>query len=119
MFLVLIYENEQSKLKVEGCFRFDFQPMGGLDLFVTGRSHFLLSQRSISFNNVMITLTSSRLGARIVELASGSCLLISSLPGLALKTLSKSPDSTSILKVLHDKLNIKRHSSSILCFYPL
>ena len=42
---------EQSKLKIEGCFRFDFQPMGGFDLFVTGRSHFLLSERSLSFNN--------------------------------------------------------------------
>ena len=52
-------------------FRFDFQPMGGLDLYVTGRSHLLLSERSLSFNNVMITLTSARWGARIVELASG------------------------------------------------
>ena len=49
-------------------FRFDFQPMVGFDLFVTGRSHFLLSERSLSFNNVMLTLTS----ARIVELASES-----------------------------------------------
>ena len=49
-------------------FCFDFQPFGGFDLFVTGRRHFLLSERSLSFNNVMITLTS----ARIVELASGA-----------------------------------------------
>ena len=62
---------EQSKLKVEGCFCFDFQPMGEFDLFVTGRSHFLLSERLLSFNNVIITLTSARWGARIVELASG------------------------------------------------
>ena len=48
-------------------FRFDLQPIGGFDLFVTGRSHFLLCERSLSFNNVMITLTS----ARILELASG------------------------------------------------
>ena len=34
-------------------------------MFVTGRSHFLLSERSLPFNNVMIILT------RIVELASG------------------------------------------------
>ena len=53
-------------------FRFDFQPMGGFDLFVTGRSHFLLSERSLSFNKVMITLTSARWSARIVELASGT-----------------------------------------------
>ena len=52
-------------------FRFDFQPIGELDLFVTGRSHFLLSERSLSFNNAMITLTSTRWSARIVELASG------------------------------------------------
>ena len=51
-------------------FRFDFQPMGAFDLFVTGRSHFLLSERSLSFNNTMITLTSARWSARIVELAS-------------------------------------------------
>ena len=30
--------------------------MVGFDLFVTGRSHFLLSERSPSFNNVMITM---------------------------------------------------------------
>ena len=52
-------------------FRYDFQPMGGFDLFATGRSHFLLGERSLSFNNVMISLTSARLGARIVELGSG------------------------------------------------
>ena len=56
-------------------FRFDFQPMVGFDLFVTGRSHFLLSERSLSFNNVMITLTSARGSARIVELASGHTLI--------------------------------------------
>ena len=50
--------------------RFDFQPMVGFDLFVTGHSHLLLSERSLSFNNVMITLTSARWRARIVELAS-------------------------------------------------
>ena len=33
--------------------------MGGFDLFVIGRSHFLLSERSLSFNNVMIILTSA------------------------------------------------------------
>ena len=51
-------------------FRFDFQPIGEFDLFVTGRSHFLLSECSLSFNNAMITLTSARWGARIVELTS-------------------------------------------------
>ena len=48
--------------------------MGGFDLFVTGRSHFLLSECSLSFNNVIITLTSTRSSARIVELASMSHL---------------------------------------------
>ena len=42
--------------------------------FVTGRSHILLGERSLSFNNVMISLTSTRLGAHIVEL--GSALFI-------------------------------------------
>ena len=51
-------------------FRFDFQPMGEFDLFVTGRSHFLSSERSLAFNNAMITMISARWGARIVELAS-------------------------------------------------
>ena len=52
-------------------FRFDFQPMVGFDLFVTGRSHFLLTELSLSFNSVMITQTSARWSTRIVELASG------------------------------------------------
>ena len=52
-------------------FLFDFQPMGGFDLFVTGHSHFLLTERSLSFNNVMITLTSAGWSTRIVELGSG------------------------------------------------
>ena len=41
------------------------------DLFVTGRRHFLLSERSLSFNDVMITMTSARSSARTVEIASG------------------------------------------------
>ena len=58
-------------------FRFDFQPMGGFDLYVTRRSHFLLSERSLSFNDVMITLTSARWSPRIVELASGNISFVS------------------------------------------
>ena len=54
-------------------FGFDFQPMGGFNLFVTGRSHFLLIEGSLSFNNAMITLTSAHWSARIVELASDFC----------------------------------------------
>ena len=48
-------------------FPFDFQPFGGFDLFVTRCRHFLLSERMLSFNNVMITLTSS---ARIIKFTS-------------------------------------------------
>ena len=51
-------------------FRFDFQPFGGFDLFVTRRRLFLLSKHKLSFNNVMITLTSTRWSARIIELTS-------------------------------------------------
>ena len=51
-------------------FRFDFQSMGDLICLLLGAAIFFLSERSLSFNNVMITLTSARCGARIVELAS-------------------------------------------------
>ena len=61
---------EQLKLKVGRCFALISNHLGGFDLLVTGRRHFLLSARSLSFNNVMITLTSARPSARIVELAS-------------------------------------------------
>ena len=52
--------------------RFDFQPMGDLICLshVLGAAIFLLSKRALSFNNVMITLTSARWSAHIVELAS-------------------------------------------------
>ena len=49
---------------------FAFQPLGAFDWFVTGRSHFLLSKRSLSFTNVMIALKSARSSALIAELAS-------------------------------------------------
>ena len=65
-------------------FCFDFKPFGGFDLFVTGRPHFLLSECWLSFNNVMITLTSARPSARTVELASGersAMRAASQLPG--------------------------------------
>ena len=65
-------------------FHFDCQPIGGgggggVDLFVTRRSHFLLSECSLSSNNVMITLTSVRWSARIVELASGFTLFFTNM----------------------------------------
>ena len=62
---------EKFKLKVERC-SLCFSTIVAFDLFVTGCSHFLLSKRSLSFNNVMITLTSSRSSAPIVELADHS-----------------------------------------------
>ena len=43
---------------------------------------------------------------KLINKIPGSCLLISSLPGSAL--------STSVLKALPGKLDIKRHSPSIL-----
>ena len=61
---------EQLKLKVGRCFALISNRLGGFDLFVTGRRHFLLSERSLSFNIEMITLTSARWSARIVELVS-------------------------------------------------
>ena len=61
---------EQFKLKVGRCFALISNHLGGFDLFVTGHRHFLLSERSLSFNNVMITLTSARWSACIVDLAS-------------------------------------------------
>ena len=66
---------EQFKLKVGRCFALISNHLGGFDLFVTGHRHFLLSERSLSFNNVIITLTSARSSARTVELASELTLL--------------------------------------------
>ena len=62
---------EQVKLKVGRCFALISNQWGRFDLFVTGRSHLLLSERSLSFNNAMITLKSALWSARLVELASG------------------------------------------------
>ena len=64
---VWIYGMEQSKLKAERCFRFDFQPMGDLICLLLGAAIFLLSEHPLSFNNVVITLTSARWSTRIVE----------------------------------------------------
>ena len=67
---VWIYEMEQTILKVGRCFAL-IPTNGGFNLFVTGRSHLLLRERSLSLNNAMITLASTQWGARIVELTSG------------------------------------------------
>ena len=61
---------EQFKLKVGRCLALISNHLGGFDLFITGHRHFLLSERWLSFNNVMITLTSAQWSARIVELVS-------------------------------------------------
>ena len=61
---------ELFQLKVGRCFALISNQWGRFDLFVTGRSHFLLGERSLAVNNVMISLTRARLGARIVELGS-------------------------------------------------
>ena len=55
---------------------------------------------------------------KLINRIPGSCLLISSLPGWAsrmhVKSLGKLAMSTSVLEALPGKLDIKRHSSSIL-----
>ena len=48
-FFVWIYEMEQFKLKVGRCFALISNHLWGFDLFVTGRRHFLLSERSLSY----------------------------------------------------------------------
>ena len=48
---------------------------------------------------------------KLINRILGECLLISSLPGSALRSLAM---STSVLKALPGKLDIKRHSPSIL-----
>ena len=55
---------------------------------------------------------------KLINRIPGSCLLISSLPGSALRThvesLGNLALSTSVLKALPGKLDIKSHSPSIL-----
>ena len=51
---------------------------------------------------------------KLINRIPGLRLLISSLPGSALRTLVESAMSTSVLKALPGKLDIKRHSPSIL-----
>ena len=60
---------------------------------------------------------------KLINRIPGSCLLISSLPGSALRThvesLGSLAMSTSILKALPGKLDIKVHSPSILYIHFL
>ena len=55
---------------------------------------------------------------KLINRIGGSRLLISSLPSLALRmhaeSFGKPRDSASVLEALPAKLDIKRHSSSIL-----
>ena len=58
---------------------------------------------------------------KLINRIPGWRLLISSLPGSALRahveSLGKPSDSTSVLKDLPGKLDIKRHSPSTLCLF--
>ena len=58
---------------------------------------------------------------KLINRMPGSPLLKSGLPGLAsrthVKSLGKPRDSTSVLKAWPGKLDIKRHSPSILYFH--
>ena len=71
-FFVWLYEMEQFRLMVERCFALISNQWGDLVCLLLGAAiFFLLSERLLSFNNAMITLTSAHWSARIVELASG------------------------------------------------
>ena len=76
-----------------------------------------LNQHKIE-NYVIIASTMSETMGKLIKRIAGSCLLISSLLGSALRinvdSLGKLGDSTSILKAFPGKLDIKRHSPSIL-----
>ena len=67
MLLCMNIWNETSKTEVRKVFLL-------VHVFSTNRG-FGLSEGSLSFNNVMITLTSARWSARIVELAYGACYI--------------------------------------------
>ena len=74
------------------------------------------TQKSII--TLIITSLKSELTYKLINRIPGSRLLILSLPGSALRmhveSLGKPRDSTSILKALPGKLDIKRHLPSIL-----
>ena len=54
---------------------------------------------------------------KLINRIPGLCVMMSSLPGSAsrlhVETLGKPLDSTSVLKALPGKLDIKRHSPSV------
>ena len=74
--------------------------------------HFLMTLNQHKNQKLRHSLTSETMG-KMINRIPGLCLLISSLPGLSLRT---HVESTSVLKALPGKLDIKRHSPSILCF---
>ena len=68
-------------------------------------------------NYVIIASLKSETMGKLIKRVPGSRLLISSLPGSALRTLvdmARLAMSTSVFKALPVKLDIKRHSPSIL-----
>ena len=71
-------------------------------------------------NHVIIASLKSETMGKLINRIPGSGLLISSLPGSALRmhveSLGKLTMSTSILKALPGKLDIKRYSPSILYY---
>ena len=71
-----------------------------------------------STRNVIIACLKSEPTCKLKNRIPGSHLLVSSLPGSASRThvesLGKPLDSTSILEALPGKIDIKRHSHSIL-----
>ena len=77
-----------------------------------------LNQHKKIENYVIITSLKSETMGKLINRIPGSRLLISSLPGSALRTplesLGKLEMSTSILKALPGHFDIKRHSPSIL-----
>ena len=68
-------------------------------------------------NYVIIACIKTEPTCKLINRIPGLLLLISSLPGLALRThvksLGKPCNSTSVLEALPGKLDIRRHSSSI------
>ena len=81
-----------------------------------------LNQDKIENYGIIACLKSETMG-KLINTIPGSRLLISSLPGSALRTLvesfGKPRDVTSILKAMPGKLDIKRRSPSSLPTYTV
>ena len=87
--------------------------VGKLDLVIN--QYFVHNQHK-NQNYVIITSLNRETIGKLINRIPGSRLLISSLPGAALRTRVEllGKPQTSVLKVLPGKLDIKRHSPSIL-----